>query len=519
MSGFSQIIKVGANESSPYTPNNNNISFDIPSGMNIDFTKSHFEIDIRAIYTPDTDADLLPQSDLGNLIQRTVAKWGGADNSFFNVNMVKSGSIQGERVGLIESVQEVGFFQGNLNKILLSFDEKLSNTYSSFPAGSGDPVTQYVNAYESKDSLFEELLSEGDVMSSRMTASVPIKCSHIYGFANLPNVNTSKTGALNLKLELDISDIQAVIELPSNAAGDHTNSNIAMADLAGPVAAGELVNVVTTTVMPNANNFKFWVGQKVLFYGASVGDPGNGVAAPPVLANCVRMVKKIEHQIDNTAKITLSAPIINVALQQGQRYENCYLRPMSPNVGAPSTPTLSFDNVRLCLHLNPPEFNDGLKSYEFLTHKVQRSHGNGATSYEELFNADPNCVNAIVMTNDGTNSNNVSGKTDCLNKDIRNYRFIVDDEATTDRVIDLNFGDRNGLYSALARDQIVKTMSNGGYTVKTFAIDSYSAPFAMQPLKMTPNPKQVRLQINSDNSEGGLGNIWFYKQLYVNIGL
>ena len=516
MSGFSQIIKVGANESSPFTSSNNNISFDIPSGMNIDFTKSHFEVDIRAIYTPDTDADLLPPSDLGNLIQKTVAKWGGVDNSFFNVNMVKSGSIQGERVGLIESAQEVGFFQGNLNKILLSFDEKLSNTYSSFPAGCGDPITQYVNAYESKDSLFEELLSEGDVMSSRMTASVPIKCSHIFGFANLPNVSTSKTGALNLKLELDISNIGAVIELPSNAAGDHTNSNITMADLVGPVAAGALVDVVTTTVMPNANNFKFWVGQKAIFYGDPVG---NGIAAPAAVGNCVRMIKKIVHQTDNTAKITLSEPIISAELQAGQSYENCYLRPMLPNGGAPSNPTLSFDNVRLCLHLNPPDFNDGLKSYEFLTHKLQRSYGNGATSYEELFTADPNCVNAIVMTNDVTSSGTASGKTDCMNKDIRSYRFIVDDEATTDRVIDLNFGDRNGLYSALARDQIVKTMSNGGYTVKTFAIGSYSAPFAMQPLKMTPNPKQVRLQINSESNEGGLGNIWFYKQLYANVAL
>ena len=50
----STIIKIAVNESSPFSSTNNNVSFDIPPGLNIDFGKSYLEIDLRA--NPSTEA-------------------------------------------------------------------------------------------------------------------------------------------------------------------------------------------------------------------------------------------------------------------------------------------------------------------------------------------------------------------------------------------------------------------------------------------------------------------------------
>lgn len=535
-----RIVKLPARQAGPYTLGMNRINLTIPSNMICDLSKSFLELEANINTTGDSG------------VHNVNLQYGNVkENPVYNVAAVKNCRLSSDQLGNLEETQDVNHLRSNLNHIQLSLSEQNSLSYNS--------LRQTANRYGQRCGIFRQLNGEGVVSSVEQLGRIPIKLSQLFGMGEIQEVDTSKTGELNIEVELDFN-VQGVlmddftqygttstggtasIVLTDNftardfpfCVGEGVffmqNSNatrVGMRTVTGidvqtktvtindalPAAltnvtiqkanwkdanalAGNTDTIVLSDKFQTLSGSPFWVGQTVEV------SSGGGFVTQLATATILSIVRG-GLGATNPGEVT----IVLSAQTTGGNVDRVKIRPIASGV----TASLIYESMQLVLHEKMEKSVDHSGGYRIYSYQTEKSNGNNNQLYNGSFNLPSNCINAVLM-------NKVQNSLYSENDDVDQYRLVLDNNNLTDRPV--------SIYDSLYFDEVGKWCMNSGkvYTnlrdvpqVRNFN-DSIDSPGAELPVVYvgTPIPLTAQnkiLQVEVDTVANGLSSINMYKQI------
>ena len=537
-----RIVKLPANQAGPYSQGYNRITVSVPPNMVVDMSRSFLQCEVN-INTADGDVGT------GNGVYNVGLQYRtDKDKALFDVGLVKNCRLKSEKLGIVEETQDVNHLRTNLNHLQLSRAEQLSLSVNS--------VFQKEDRYFQKGSIFRVLNSEGTDRSLQQLGRIPIKLSQLYGMGQLQEVDTARTGELDITVELDVDNIAAQIidqpvalacadvnnttdftlsdaygfDFPVNVGDDilvkynnganrlgfftinatnpaantftvssattggaRTNVSVEIVQARGAANMNDSDTVVLSQTYETLNGMPFYVGQKV-----QVSSDGGATA------NTTTLITGISRSNLGVVSITLAAA------STGGAITNVVLAGVVPTG---TTSSIVYENLELVLYEKNQPSQDARGGYRIYTYQTEKANGNGNPTFNHSFQLPPNTINAVLMNKHAT-----SLYSD--NDDAQNYRLVLDNVALTDRPVKID--------SPLYYDELGKWNLNGGAILRNLRpVENCNAhiPRAQQQQQQmyvgTPTPETVQdkiLQYEVNTTTNGLRNINVYKQLNKVIG-
>lgn len=357
-------------------------------------------------------------------------------------------------------------------------------------------VAQVRNNGNQRYGPFIDAVSEGDIKSTQKVPRAKIPLKQLFGLGEVSQLDLSKTGDLNMRLELNIPTV----------AFDTTNYNgnvdVNPVDSVGQVTAASIVqatnnkDVVLTNKYENLHNLPFWVNQ----YIKLSGDTGTFVAG----TGQYQVIKSIAHD-PLTGTVTLTLP--NDILNAGQTLANTNIEPELTGVA----PSVSVENVSLVYTSLQGANPSGQNAYMTFDTEQLSNNVTGQKEYSQIFTLPPNCINYITMF---PNANLISN----LGTDGFSYRNRLDDKQETFRKVDID--------SSFYFEQLRRTLINGGMRLRVLGdvVDATAKlpasvnagkrqNYVMNAVPQTQNNKLLQMNISSETIDQGPQKINLYKQL------
>lgn len=479
---MSKLIKIANNESSPFTSTNKNVSWTIPSGLNVNLSESYLEFKSHVNVTEVIGGD--PSSGIykvriGFTAGQAVAPTYNTTTALF----VQQSSIQTEKQGLVESLQNSGFLFNSLNQYRYTLPEKDSARVAG--------LANFYNSYSIIGSDYVSLVTQGagpTKKSKYVTASHALPVNQILGVGDLANVNTSKTGEITIKSELNLQNIEAsgFIDVtpadPNRAFATYTNATA--------VNVTDLSTVTTSLAYIGDANTILYIGMKITIQRTG------GTYAGAVSHRCVitGMTQLPTGQYTITVDANLLTDQAGNALAPIAAGETLEMNMIATAAGAV---TLSIDQVNLCISLNDADPNPKSAQDQFMSYTHQTVNGNNLPQLNQHFNLEGNCINVFGMAT-------IPAMNGVLNifPNLASYRYILNNESMTDRAVAHN--------SPLYRDMLIKTLNNAGIdadniTGSNLYLDRANGEpgtLAIIPCPVGPptdQPKDLILQLSANN--------------------
>ena len=325
-------------------------------------------------------------------------------------------------------------------------------------------------------------------------AKIPLK--QLFGLGEVSQLDLSKTGDLNMRLELNIPTVDfdatnyngTVDANPVDSVGQVTAANI--------VESANNKEVVLSNKYENLHNLPFWVNQ----YIKLTGDTGQFVPT----TGQHQVIKSIARD-PATGIVTLTLP--NNILNAGQTLANTNVAPEFTGVAA----SVSVENVSLVYTSLQGANPSGQNAYMTFDTEQLSNNTQGQTNYSQIFTLPPNCINYITMfPNDYLISN--------LGTGTFSYRNRLDDKQETFRKVDID--------SSFYFEQLRRTLINGGMRLRVLGdvVDATAKlpasvnagkrqNYVMNAVAQTANSKLLQMNITSGSSGEGPKKINLYKQL------
>ncbi len=479
------IVRIQANQVGPFTATNNIIDINIPGGQVIDMTRSYVEIELRSSYAhTGAQAGISINGTYNPVVNTTEA----GDGIAYDVQMIRNCRLQSQNQGHLEEINRVDVLRTGLNNLTMSRDEQTSLNHLG--------VAQVRNNGNQRYGPFIDAVSEGDIKSTQKVPRAKIPLKQLFGLGEVSQLDLSKTGDLNIRLELNIPTVAF------DATNYNGNVDANPVDSVGQVTAAQIVqatnnkDVVLTNKYENLHNLPFWVNQ----YIKLSGDTGTFVAG----TGQYQVIKSIAHD-PLTGTVTLTLP--NDILNAGQTLANTNVEPEFTGVA----PSVSVENVSLVYTSLQGANPSGQNAYMTFDTEQLSNNVTGQKEYSQIFTLPPNCINYITMF---PNSNLISN----LGTDGFSYRNRLDDKQETFRKVDID--------SPFYFEQLRRTLINGGMRLRVLgkvvdATEKLPASvnagkrqnYVMNAVPQTANSKLLQMNISSETVDQGPQKINLYKQL------
>lgn len=459
----SKLIRIPARQSAPYTSASSRVNVIVPNNLIIDMDKSYLEVQLL-IRSDDKEPTT------GEGVYNFEIFQDSNVEAQYNVALVKNCRLSSDQKGILEETQDVNILRNTLNEMNLTYNEKFDLQVNS--------LRQTYDRFGQKYNIFADYNGLGASKSGYRLGRVPIKMSQLFGLGNI-ELNTSKVGALDIQVELNIPGIEASII-------DNSGWELPIENL---TAASDVV--VLTNKTNNMSNIPFWVGQKV-----------------DVLDNATSVRKGLITEIsrnveDGTVSITVDG------LNPSGSETTCTIKPYIPTGQDIDIEWAGLSMVCTVLEEESIDTSGGIN---YLSYVTERFNNANADFYNNTFNCPPECVNAIMCFNDGGNGYSIA--------DLKNYRLVLDNINLTDRPVDFK--------SPLYYDSLVRfCLNEGSRYMNTMNITDASAADIISsttggsdiavvctPLPMTAQNKllEFNLELDAAFSKGIV-----FKQLSKNI--
>lgn len=422
---MNRLVKLDSYRPGDYA-NNDVIKFRLPGDGLYDLSKSYISFNARIDTTPAAGhADGVYNVYIGGL-NRAPYK---------NNVLVRNSDFRTQKLGTVESCQDINILNGTLDAYSRDIDDMLSEynyDISSYVPNRANsyPNTQYLA------SPFRELFRLGDVESKARNVRLPIKLSDILGIGRMSVYPSLLLGDGELKIQLDTRWV-AANQIRSYITGE-TLACANIADQGIDYELGVDVPLTTTPTFATDSSIKIYVGAPI-----AVTRTINAVAA-----TVYGKISQIDRNGTDHLEIYTSATLGAVA--NGQTVTTISL--IQDTYGAA---TITFSDAELVLYQQHPssqkykQFMDDLKGgmeLAFSTWAVENAN-TGAGNFSKLYNLEPNTMNAILLLA----VNQCFGQLDS----IQSYRFFLNNRQTTDR--DVKAGN-----SVAGAGGAVTTITNSG---------------------------------------------------------
>lgn len=509
-----KVIKISSNQGGNFTATNNLCDFDIPADGVYDLSRSYVTLTC-SINQPGTDGS--NNGSVGTYMPflRMADEAGNHINNVLpNVALVRNCDLSCANRGVISDIRRVDVLRSNLHQYSDSSDELKSKNYKLFTPSY--PDSGQIN------SIFREIVKEGNSLSLSKSAGIRIPLSDLYGFGNIENYSTLLYGKTRVHLELQPDKVLTSQYLGNGDAGNQWSrgdtknqfqnaSATISADLTtfNWFAGSDVAQPLDLRESP------FWVNQKIRVSATAGGGRAGGD-----LVNVVRRIVSINFRRGivgvNQAnlEITLNTPISDGGnLTGSETYSD-----ITFDGDATTSDVFSIDNAELVLEKNmtpPKDMPDELSYTEFST---EEHNCNGVQNFQRMFECEPECMNLYIMKADAVLS---------FQGDLSNWRLRSDNVDLTNRKI--------VAHSPLALDRVLMTMENSGKKVDnlnerghaTHVLMANSSSYYQQaadnlvlvcnPLPITPRPKQVQVNMTNSASPSNLNRICLFKENFKTI--
>ena len=359
--------------------------------------------------------------------------------------LVKSAHMVSSLKGRISSVRNANVLRANLG------------VYEKDYSGRNDDHAGLSHSRQSLNFVLGnlgELCGKGDDPSQDKPHGVKIMLKDIFNFGMVTDYDSSKYGALQIHLELDLQKIGWRDSCLGTTGGGGTA--VLGRHAYGSGVAADVMGLMTTLTAANCsagvNTFRtsarydsmghtpYFVGQKLTATFAAAGTGTGAIAATVVKIKSLTHVngdadptedKKVDIELDRDA--TLIVP----ALTGDQT--------ITPSLAhlAPTLNSIAVDKIDLVATQVPGE-GAGQHSYsEFVLQEDHLATGGGGTlSFDRTYHIPPNCMSCLVTFPSPVYSHDA----------IKSYRIAINNQQLTTRDVVAD--------SALHRDLVKKAFSN-----------------------------------------------------------
>jgi hypothetical protein len=487
-------------EAGPFTtPANRMINFDVPDGLLVDLSQTFVQLVCRL----DTE-----NTEVHNMLLVNT------DNALtpMNLDMIRNCWISGAKVGKLEDIRRVNILRHNLLELQLSTSEKISQIASLYQTRT------YDNGMIG--SAFVELHKSGNVPSRYVDAHLRIPLSHLYNIGEIQALDTSKTGALRIHLELENLSFLQFIEAPMFKLPALLNEG----KFSNLTASTD--NIVTVPELPyySLEQSPYFVGQHIVISYVTNSAPSVPIleAATVLAVTYNSATKRITLQTSFTFP-PIVAPVTT--------YQSITVSEKS-FVG---TATLSVVTAELGLAQIMGGKAPSVNELTYMTYSTEE-YSNNSNSLNKMFEIEPNCVNAFLMFS-SENSNLISHQ-----DKVRTYRMRIDNLDVYDRDISVNYLNKGiPTYDALHYDSIQRAFVNASMPLKNMTFlnlrrdvpatsndlsladrfDSISNQILLlaAPCPLTPMSKKLQFNVDTASAEDVIENVILYKNLVRTIKL
>jgi hypothetical protein len=476
------------------TPSKRMIDFVLPEGMIVNMSNCFIQLLLHL----ETDA-----ASVVNLCHKSTT----TEFVNMNIDLIRNCSLTGSKVGKLEDIRRVNVLKHNVNLMSKSTDEKLSLV---------DSLYQMTNFYSNELlSLFVDFNKEGSIPSKYRDVELRIPLKDLFELGSMEMIDTSKTGALTIHLELENSSYIAVeqVKLFNDADEGKCNNYV----------SGAPLNVLTTTTKyPNLELSPFYVGA---VYTLAAVKSGGTATNPPNTPTTITNITKNPNG-DGSLVLTISPPLPDPT--GSFIWTGIVLT--EPTVTPTSSLTIMNAEVGLSEVVGGSQAGNEL---EYMTWTTEEYSNGSQATMNKIFEVEPECVNAVLMF-DANTSNLISNKTT-----LKSYRMRVDNQDVYNRDILVNklsaTTGEDYIHDSLHYDSVYRTFLNANYPLKDmsflslkrnvgltdtehkgrFNVPSQQLMLCCCPTPLTPLSK--KLQFNLTAEGGTIDNVILYKQVMRSI--
>ncbi len=474
--------------------------FQINSGAVLNMKDSYINVALKITHT-DTDEGGSANNSAGRGVQMldlglNDSVLSDADLDYPNVALVKNAFISGANVGKIDEVRRCDALKTALYNFEKDFNDKEDKSYYSLRGTKQEE--------EFRNSPFQHLERVGTNVSVNKVHNVKIRMSEIFDICNETQLDTNKTGNLDIHLELNLDKLRVKQELGqgedywSETPPRQTDNHNEFEDQTGSgTQTGSTLQLKNLYSPKEFKRFSpFHNGQRLAF--SATGGTGGGSAT----TDFERIVESITY--DNTAgTITLQLDsdirtLANGDTLLGITCDGCDI----------ATSAIQVEKIEMVLHevANPSNVPT---SYSYFTYPLEEDNVSTLTQNKNYM-IEGDTQNVYVSFGD-IQSTFVSAN--ALNK----YRFTLNNEDLTNR--DLVYG------SAESNDLQVKTYKNNQRQLKNLTstyLDSADPndganqyPLAytlMTPVIQREDNQQSILGVSMERLTDPIGQIKIYQE-------
>tara|TARA_R110001592_G_scaffold32533_2_gene113823 strand:- start:5969 stop:7510 length:1542 start_codon:yes stop_codon:yes gene_type:complete len=507
------ISKTAAVQGSPYSATKNLIDFVIDADQLVDIKNSYVNINV-SVLEKDVESNASCFYDSSVVLDDNSI----TTNIFRNSALVRNADLYSQKLGMVESVQDINLYEQTLNIYTKDENEKIETLYDQ---NSGSKEIN--NILNSNCRLLKTSgdVSAGDI-SENLDHDLKIPLKEFLGCAKTGQLlDTGRLGQCKLHLELQFGNLKvttargATDPVWSADTRDKSTFNIVANATGAAINLGTDIGFVTTKKYNDPRSESpFYLGQKLTIAGrngTTAGGTGSAAYAVATNAGGKYTITKIVVNFDGSLTIFTDLTVIALA------NNNSYFPPAagdsqgsSQGVDPSATAGDSSVVINSCelvtsSPVNPNPLNQNT-TMTFQTVSTEHDTGNNLTNFTKMYTLEPQCT-AVMVANPAANESVLS------NIQYTSYRNMIDQIHTTNR--DIKRGtplekDRQHKYFK----QIGQPLKSYKQTIRKNTLDDSSneaeaSNAIFEICDMTENHKQFHLNIVS----GGLNQFILYKNV------
>ncbi len=507
---MNSVLKLNAVQSGAFSSSKNLLDFDLPAGSQYDMESSYVNLlcDVASV-----DAD--SATGVGVYNYEVVWSHGGTEHnlSLPNVALVKHARLTSEQVPVLEDIRRVDVLRTQQDSYAKNLDDVEGVGYRK--------LFQNVNQGNIKYGPGLELFKEGSTKSVQRQVEIQIPMKDIFELGKMKALPGDKLGQVRAHLEMNFGKV-ALVQLQGSGTrilddgiqfGQSHYCNFEDSAVAGGDLGKADEPLVTKQVFKDISESPYYNGMKLEMTGTK---RTGGVATGAVTQ--IAIIENIEHLKTgaNAGKlaITFSERLTNNGAGED------VIGISIDGVDAQSL-TLTFLEAEMVLEKRMQ--NEPMDKLVYSTYTVEEDNGNALTDFARQYSVEREAFNVnICLPANGTDITcENSGQTQ-----YESYRLMNDQVFLTDRNVDYKkplYYDRTSMWFLNQGLPLRNLTDRNERTDVAFQDRLRTNPrdiiFIGSPLPISPQMKQLQVDIRGDSTKAGVNKILLYKSVVRSVNL
>ena len=507
---MNRVLKLNSIQSGAFSSSKNLLDFDIPGGKQYDLDASY----VNLICSVDqTDADATTGVGVYNYAVQWSHNGGNHPLSLPNVALVKNARMTSEQVPVLEDIRRVDVLRTQQQSYADNLDDVAGVGYRK--------LFQNVPQGNIKYGPGLELMKEGSTKSAVRQLEVQIPLKDIFELGKMSSFPADKLGDVRMHLEMNFGKV-GVVQL-QGAGADILDGGIEFGETHycsfenSAVAGGDLGKAdepfVTKQVFNDIAESPYFVGQKLTYTGTkrTAGTPTGAVNGEGIIEN-------IEHLQTGANKGKLSITFNNRLTNNGATEDVIDISCDGVDAGSLGITFLEAEVV-----LEQKAVAEPMDNLVYSTYTSEEDNGNALTDFARQYSCEREAFNVnICLVADGTDIT-------CENDggtQFESYRLMNDQVFLTDRNVEYKsplYYDRTSMYF-LNQGLPLRNLTDQNERTSVAYGDRFThlprqIIFIGNPLPISPQAKQLQVDIRGDAGGNGVNKIILYKSVVRNVSL